>query len=85
MESINDELFYIVYDCFRFRVIRWWCGGGGLIDNFRASLRFKVFCNSIEFFIDEFNFFQEGGGGYGSLDFFVVFRFESFIVFLYYI
>lgn len=59
MESMNDELFYIVYDCFRFRVIRWW---GGLIDNFRVSLRFKVFCNLIEFFINKFNFFRRGVG-----------------------
>lgn len=81
---MNDESFHTVYDCSRFRVIRWWCGaggGGGPTDNFRVSSRSKVFCNSTEFFTDEFNFFQEGGGGHGPLDFFVAFRSESFIVF----
>lgn len=56
-------------------------GGGGPTDNFRMSSRSKVFCNSTEFFTDEFNFFLEGGGGHGPLDFFVAFRSESFIVF----
>lgn len=58
-------------------------GGGGPTDNFRVSSRSKVFCNSTEFFTDEFNFFQEGGGGHGPLDFFVAFRSESFIAFSY--
>lgn len=44
---MNDESFHTVYDCSRFRVIRWWCGGGGgPTDNVRVSSRSKVFCNS---------------------------------------
>lgn len=74
---MNDESFHTVYDCSRFRVIRWCRGGGGVPKNNGVCSRSKLFCNLTEFL--QISVFQEMGGGHGPLDFFYFFCSESFI------